>query len=1079
MLYNLKYWFNLFFLLFFYTTTVHATTIIYNSNEQSQLSNLNILCFASDEKGFMWIGTSKGLNRWDGYKFKHYFSNKNNPSSLSGNRIQTIFADNKGDILWIGTSNGLNRYDPKTDKFQHFLHSDIDSNSISSNNVVQIIKDLQGKLWVGTADNGLNVLNQKTGLFSKFELNIKTDYGFDYNQIRSMYLDSTGIIWIGFNYSGIVRLDPENLTYQFFFDFEENGLKHEIRGINSITQSLNGNLLLATWGGKIIEVVPENEPVFFNWRGNKYIKSNIADFALSDEEGQIWVADKNNLIIRFNSEGIPVEYFDKDHYKEIPSTLISALYIEGTQVWAGTFNNGFFQVDFKKNKINDIEIETDNNRKISPSNIKSVSPGSENILYIATTEGELFEYNMLTNKGKLTKLGTNLIQSVFYDPYREEIFIGDYSKSLMYFAPSSGKFGTLFNFSSEFSQMDFCSNDSLLFFAVWNNGIYIYNYHTKEVFNPAQQSSFHNFSAMDMLLEGEQLWIASYNNGLINYNLKTNSFSQYNFEGIATSMNPSRMANLLKRLKDGRLLVLTTELGISVFDEETSTFHEIGSEIEIFKQIHIKGIEQSKDSAIWIFSDRKILKTNPEFNKLTEYTINDGLNMGVQYNTTFYNPQNNTIYFGGNKSVQYFEVDKLDRSEKNYNVAITDIQLFGKSISSDSSLTRNRSIAYTDTLYLHYWQNMLSIEFSALHFNKLSNSEYRYMLEGVNNGWITVGNNQNNVTYSNLSPGSYTFKVKASDENGLWNEKLTSLTLIISPPFWLTMWFRFVVLTVLIALVWLIFKSRENNFRRVKQRLEDMVAVRTAEITNQKEELEIQKEELLKANEVKNKFFQIIAHDLKNPVSSTTQLIELLKIKYSSFTKKQTGEIIELAYKSINSTLDLLDDLLIWARSQTNKINYEFETLNLNTLIESEILRLNPQIINKKIIIKNNVPKKIVVFADSYSLKTIFRNLISNAIKFSYKEGSIKVGCNIRENELECYVKDNGTGMPEKTVKNLFKISNIQSGTGTEGEKGTGLGLNLCKEFVKVHGGTIWVESEPEKGSTFFFTLPYNLEKPN
>ncbi|MCF8358032.1 MAG: hypothetical protein K9H26_04685 [Prolixibacteraceae bacterium] len=1069
-----KYWIVFFILLMFFAFDLTAANVIYNPKDQAQLTNLYVTCFAKDQKGFLWIGTSMGLNRWDGYEFKQYFSRKDVRSSLSSNRIQSLHIDNNG-ILWVGTSYGLNKYDPRTDKFQHFFHSKDDTTTLSSNNISFITSDLKGRLWIGTTNSGINIMNVKNGKVKRLNITIESEHGFDYNQIRSLQCDSAGTMWAGFNYSGILKINPDDFSHQFFFDFTENGKTYEIRGINHITHPAANKLLLATWGGKVIQVNIGDETKFSNWQGNKYIESNIADFIGCDKKGTVWVADKNNKIIRYRHDGTLLETIKKDpQNNNIPSTQLSALFVDGTKVWAGTYNNGFFHIDFSEKHIANLEIYSHNNEKIVHRNINAITKGENNIVYFSTFDGNLISYNEKTGTGKVTDLNTNLTQSAYYDPYHKQLIIGDYSKNFRYYTPKTGNFGTFTTFDTEYSQSLFSTNDSLLIYAVWNYGIYIYNYNTGKITWPAGDFAHSNFSSMDMLLEDDQLWIASYNNGLINYNLSTNTFHQYTFEDISSSMNPSKMVNLVKRLKDGRLLVITTELGICILDEETSTFKKVETKYDIFNKIHIKAIEQDNDSTLWIFTDRKILKSNPNFNNLTEYTTHDGLNLGVQHKATYFSPGTNRIYFGGHNGIQYFNVNKMAWTKGSYDVVITDIQLFGKSISPSSDILQNQSIPYTDTLFLNYRQNMLGIEFSSLQFYTLSNAEYRYMLEGVNDNWVTVPNNRNNVTYSNLSPGNYTFKVKSSDEHGVWNDDYTSLTFFIKPPFWMTNWFKYLSITILIALVWLIFKLREQSFRKEKEKLENLVNIRTNEILNQKEKLEKQNGELEKANDEKDRFFQIIAHDLKNPVSSVSQLIELAITNFETIPKKQLKEIIDSAHKSADSIIELLDDLLIWAKSQTDKINFDFEPLKLRSIIVSEMQNLNPQIINKSIKVENNVPDNIVVYADSYSLKTVYRNLISNAVKFSYNNGIIKAGCKINEDEIICYVKDYGTGMTENTAKKLFKLSNIESKEGTSGEKGTGLGLNLCKEFINAHNGKIWAESKTGKGSTFFFSLPYN-----
>ena len=380
------------------------------------------------------------------------------------------------------------------------------------------------------------------------------------------------------------------------------------------------------------------------------------------------------------------------------------------------------------------------------------------------------------------------------------------------------------------------------------------------------------------------------------------------------------------------------------------------------------------------------------------------------------------------------------------------------------------------------------------------------IMEGFEKEWNYTNASRRYVTYTNLNPGEYTFKVKASNNDGVWNEKGVSLRIIILPPWWRTLWFRLIMISTIIFIIVFIFLSRIRRLNSQKIVLERLVAFKTTElkekndtlikqaeelnksyilleeqqkhIENQSEELISQKEALLEMNNKlyelnasKDKFFSIIAHDLKNPFNTILGLSELLKDEIKSGNLETIDEYSGMIYSSTVQTLRLLENLLEWANSQRGKISFNPIPIKLRELFDEEFSVLNDMARGKNIELKSSFSDNITIIADKNMIKTILRNLISNAIKFTHKNGKVEVKAMIINNQVEISVSDSGIGMTKETMAKLFRIDANLSTRGTENEKGTGLGLFLCKEFVEKHGGKIWVESESGKGSIFRFNL--------
>lgn len=465
------------------------------------------------------------------------------------------------------------------------------------------------------------------------------------------------------------------------------------------------------------------------------------------------------------------------------------------------------------------------------------------------------------------------------------------------------------------------------------------------------------------------------------------------------------------------------------------------------------------------------------------------------------------MYFGSTKGFIKFHPDKLKSNKTAPNTLITDFLLYNKKIDfTDSVNLLTKPIYISDSLIVAHTQNMLGFKFAALDFVAPHKNEFAYMLEGFDDEWNQVGR-QNSATYTNLDPGEYLLKVKSRNNEGIWSTGIRTLVVIVTPPWWKTWWFRLTALIFILTTVFLTFYLRMLQIKRANIRLEEMVQIRTAElkaannqlilknaeiedqkneienqnkaliekseeIVSQQEELKLKNASLEELNKTKDKFFSIIAHDLKNPLNAVLGLADLLS---GSFNKLSDDKKIKFVHTIANSSkllFNLIENLLNWARSQSGKLPFRPVKTNISFLIKQNVNTLQQHAANKGIQLTYS-SDDVTVIADFNMIDTIIRNLLSNAIKFTPKGGSVKIAATeIRGEAVQIAFHDTGVGMDEETLSNLFKIDVSNSRNGTENETGTGLGLILCKEFVEQHSGKIWAESEVDKGTSFFVQIP-------
>lgn len=343
------------------------------------------------------------------------------------------------------------------------------------------------------------------------------------------------------------------------------------------------------------------------------------------------------------------------------------------------------------------------------------------------------------------------------------------------------------------------------------------------------------------------------------------------------------------------------------------------------------------------------------------------------------------------------------------------------------------------------------------------------MMEGLDKEWLMAGN-RNYVSYANMKDGNYTFKVKAQNPDGVWSDSIASLDIIITSPPWKKWWF--ILLEVLFAIAVIIF----IYYYLLKVKTTRILRQQYEQINQVNKKLEESEKDLKELNATKDKFFSIISHDLKNPFGSLLSITEMIEQNFKSSTEGENLTGIRKVHESTRHLYDLLDNLLTWSKSQRGKLSYEPTDFNLTNVVQVNINLHKAQAEKKGITLTNGLSEDLNVFGDREMISTVIRNLINNAIKFTDPEGSVTIKASRNENDIRVSVIDNGTGISELNQDKLFKIDEKFKCNGTCNEKGTGLGLILCKEFVEMNGGEIMVKSKPSEGSIFCFTLPSNTD---
>lgn len=345
-----------------------------------------------------------------------------------------------------------------------------------------------------------------------------------------------------------------------------------------------------------------------------------------------------------------------------------------------------------------------------------------------------------------------------------------------------------------------------------------------------------------------------------------------------------------------------------------------------------------------------------------------------------------------------------------------------------------------------------------------SKTQYAFQLSPLDKKWNKAGN-RNYVSFANIQPGDYEFKVMSSNSDGVWCDEPATLYITIRPPFWQTTWF--ILLELLILGIIVVFIHRFL----VKIKTNKLLKEQNEEIKSANRQLHLSEKNLKQMNATKDKFFSIISHDLKNPFTSLMSISDMLDVNYEATDEEDKRYAVKRINNSVRHIYSLLENLLTWSSSQRGKICFDSEDFDLSALIAENVNLYRMGAERKGISIINQIKDKVIAHGDRNTINTVIRNLAGNAVKFTSAGGTITFAISGKEDYWKVSVKDTGVGISTENLKHLFRIDKKLKTEGTEGEKGTGLGLVICKEFVEKNKGTIGVKSEEGKGTEFWFTV--------
>ena len=1046
------------------------------------LSQNSVNAIIQDNNGFIWVGTSDGLNKFNGYEFKIYRNNPRDSTSLHYNNITHLAEDKNGNI-WIGTAGGgVARFNPRTEVFTSYFHGSAIAKEKGRNNTLSLYVDAKNRIWHGHW-SGLDKYDEKSESFVTKFSSLGLDECKYCKGVYSITEDANGYLWIGTDILGVFQYDPQ--TNEILKNFD--GRKaNDIIGIhvNSILEDVNGKLLLQHYKkgvslidpitGTIKKLLENNEEEVLDTSERTFIKSvdsstvvlgslnetlrklkwnpytkkyevfkvfnNLKDYnptcLLIDKDNSFWVGTTNRGMIYIGAESKsfkfkPSPFRDK---KNNPDEVLSVLIDENDLLWMAGRNKSVAIFDLKNNAYLDIGSRKNwslNNFQKLDVQVTAFVKDDQNNIWASTLENGLVQLRLNSN---------NDIEVFRKNPSSKHSEQSRYTKN----------YNVLYKMSNGYIACGSCFGDMFVFNPL-NNELHSFYRFTKPINNDNQRTE--KYKSYDLPgycpngitedLDGN-LIVGFQDAGLYSLNLKTKTFDEIQFLPN-TLKNHSGSKNVLSLcMNNDKTLWIGTLNGVYSKNLASGISKQYSTD-DLNQGNYVSNIIEDEQGNLWMSDNNGLRWLNPETEAFLTFNTLDGLEQSYfKKGAIIENEKTGTIYMAGNNGLSYFEPSEIEKNSLQPEIVLDEFITYNTTM--DVFETVN-GISYKSDLELPYESRDFSVRFSSLDFTNSSKIKYSYVLEGYNDNWIDIGKRRE-LTFTSLKHGAYRLKIKATNSDGIISPNMAILNISISTPWWLSNSALIAYLSMLLLTFYLVYRYRTSKLE----------AKRVRELYS-----------------MKSKLYTNVTHEFRTPITVISGVNNQLK----SHFKGEMDKYFDIISRNSNDLLHLVNQLLEMRKVETSDIKVDYKQIDVVPFLRYAVQSYDSYASAEGIAVHFISPlKEIYMDTDTDKLLTIISNLLSNAIKYSVQKGDVYVQIEKQKKHLILKVTDSGIGISKEDIPKVFDRFFKGQNTSDLNVDGVGIGLALTKDLVKLLNGTIAVTSKKGVGSVFTVKLKITNSSP-
>lgn len=1065
----------LFLILSVLTLYAEKTNYLYsfNSDLNEGISQLSVMTIYQDSRGYLWFATKNGLNRFNGKEYKIYHREDGNEQSLSNNSVTSITEDQEG-YLWVGTNNGLNRIDLNTNEIKRY---NLETNGLVANSISTVYTDRSGCLWVGTWE-GLNRYNREGDHFEYIPIEDDTERA----MIVTLVEDSSGRFWIGTRNKGLLLCDHQmNLISQFTSESKNMPLNNN--NITSIYEDDKKQIWVGCKNSGLNKINLRDNEVTSYTNLNSGLSNNSVR-CIIEWQGKLLIGTFDGIfdLDKATERIVKVAGYD-DINKSLSHYSVYCFCVDRDKtLWVGTFAGGVNYLNKFTNRF--VLHKPQEELNIRTGIYGAITYESPEDLWIATEGYGLLNYNKRTNESHYYLIdpsvrfafNTNIIKSVFYeDGY---VWCGTTKGEIYKFNIKTKKFSLYHQYPIEYSIYSIIRDHNGV---LWVGGAST-EFGLTCFVNDSLVTTFYNnvdepiyFSNVRCILEEEDgvFLLGSTAEGLLRFDTHKKQLTKYSNEASVEKYRiPNNYISAIVRTKSGEIWVSTYGGGIFQLDE-SKAIRRIMTVREGLLDNNICTLVESSDQRLWMSTVNGLIMFDPAKDEVRNYHRHNGIDIREFTLHSGIALPDGSLCFAGSNGFVTFHVEAMDKNNNIPPVVLEQLSVNNHPVEvGDKSAILDKVLNGMETICLAYNENNFSISYQALNYIYATQNQYAYKLEGYDTDWNYVGE-RNSAFYTNLSPGKYVFLVKASNNDGVWNEEGRSLIIIVQPPLWRT-WYAY--LFYVIALAAIIYGIL--YYVNIKRNLEAGLKMK---------QLEKQKQE--EFHQAKIRLFTNFSHELRTPlmliITPFEELVKRVDIPAELHDK------LSIIYKNAQKLLLLVNQLMDLHKNQAGSMDLKVSEGDICEYIKEIYYAFNQIALTNEVkFTLNCTPKTINGWFDKSLLEKVVFNLLSNAFKYTASGESVLMEVSeVTLKELDpkrtdglykdenihyviLKVKDSGKGIEEGEADKIFTPFYQIPETSGINLSGTGIGLSLVYTIVQLHRGVIYVDHTETKGACFVVILP-------